>query len=496
MLERIIACIERHQLLPEEGEIIVGVSGGADSLCLLHLLCRLCGSGKRYPGVELRAAHLNHMLRGTESDQDASAVADLMDAWGIPCTLGRIDVPALARAEKRSLEDAARVARYRFLREQAGGGRIAVAHHADDQVETLLLHWLRGSGLPGLVGMSPRQGDIIRPLLEVTRAEILAYCREHNILPLEDHSNSDPRFLRNRVRHELLPLLRQLNPAIQDTLLRTAEVIRLDLAWLEEQVDNHWSGVVCSERADAVELRRPALEELPLSLQRHLLRRVTARLCAGQSPLEPRHFFLIESLLHDQSGGRARSLHLPQKLRVYCRPDALIFERRDAAREREAASQQSTATESILPVPGEIPVPGTTWKARTEVLSNELALSVAQALRRGDWPEVWRLSGEPDRYTVYIDGEAAGERLRVRTWRPGDRIQPLGMSGEKKLQDIFVDKHIAREERTAMPLFFSDLPGGHCLWVAGLTLDHRARLTDQTRRVVRLSLRPAQDAGA
>src|SRR5579875_2165050 len=222
MLERVIACIDRHQLLPERGEIVVAVSGGADSLCLLHLLHRLCGPGKRYPAVSLRAAHLNHMLRGAESARDASVVANIIESWAIPFTSGEIDVIALAKAEKRSLEEAARIARYRFLRGIAKGGRIAVAHHADDQVETLLLHWLRGSGLSGMVGMQPRQQDIIRPLLAVSRAETRAYCQENGITPLEDHSNIDPRFVRNRIRHELLPLLRQLNPGIQRTLLRNA----------------------------------------------------------------------------------------------------------------------------------------------------------------------------------------------------------------------------------------------------------------------------------
>ena len=229
MLERVLTYIDQHQLLPARGEIVVAVSGGADSLCLLHLLRRVCGPGHPYPGVSLHAAHLNHMLRGEESARDAGAVAKIAEDWGIPFTPGTVDVLALAKAEKRSLEEAARLARYRFLREVAGGRRIAVAHHADDQVETLLLHWLRGSGLAGMVGMPPRQQDIIRPLLEITHAETVAYCEEYGITPLEDQSNRDPRFLRNRIRHELLPLLRELNPGIQHTLLRNAEVARIDL---------------------------------------------------------------------------------------------------------------------------------------------------------------------------------------------------------------------------------------------------------------------------
>src|SRR5690348_15320469 len=147
IVEYVTTYIEQHQLLPESGRVIVAVSGGADSLCLLHLLHSLCGPGKRYPGVQLHVAHLDHQLRGKASAGDADAVARLAAAWELPVTIGLVDVAALARREQRSLEDAARTARYRFLHEVAQGQPIAVAHHKDDQVETLLLHWLRGGGI-------------------------------------------------------------------------------------------------------------------------------------------------------------------------------------------------------------------------------------------------------------------------------------------------------------------------------------------------------------
>src|SRR5437016_3050468 len=205
MLETIAAYIERHHLFPTDDTIIVAVSGGADSLCLLHILNQLCGgSGKRYPHLRLHVAHLNHKLRSEVGFQDAAYVARLAADWGLPVTIGEIDVPALAHEERRSLEDAARTARYRFLREVAQGRPIAVAHHADDQVETLLLHWLRGGGINSMVGILPLQQDIIRPLLAVTHTDTVAYCQQHNLVPLEDASNTDPRFLRNRIRHELL----------------------------------------------------------------------------------------------------------------------------------------------------------------------------------------------------------------------------------------------------------------------------------------------------
>lgn len=484
MLDTIAAYIEKHQLLPPSGAVIVAVSGGADSLCLLHLLYRLCGPGKRYPEIRLHAAHLNHKLRGEVSDRDASAVADILASWGLPLTTGEIDVPALARAEHRSLEDAARAARYRFLRAVARGQPIAVAHHADDQVETLILHWLRGSGLAGLVGMLPRQQDIIRPLLEVTHAQIVAYCQEHDIVPLEDLSNIDPRFIRNRIRHELLPLLEAMNPGFRSTLLRSADVLRTDLAWIDAQVDASWPGVVISEPGNAITLSVQALLALPLSLQRHLLRRVTARLCGGQSPLEHRHYALIEQLVHRPPHRHERTLHLPQQLRVTRNLDEITFAVRGA--EDTCAPGEERTEEIILPIPGQVEVPGTPWTAGAELLSGELLEKARQTLRREDWPAVWRLLPS-SRYVVYVDADVIGAQLYVRTRRPGDRIQPLGMVHEKKVQDILVDNHIARTERESIPLFFS---ASHCIWLAGVCIDERAKLTSKTERIARLSLIP------
>lgn len=484
MLERVMAFIDRYELLPAEGEVVVGVSGGADSLCLLHLLSRLCGPGRRYAGISLRAAHLNHLLRGEESEHDARVVAELVTTWGLPFTPGAVDVAALARTERRSLEEAARLARYGFLRMVAGGGRIAVAHHADDQAETLLLHWLRGSGLSGMVGMPPRQQDIIRPLLEITHAETLAYCSENGIIPVEDQSNSDPRFLRNRIRHELLPLLRELNPGIQRTLLRNGEVARVDLVWLETQVTNCWPRLVLSEQEMEIRLDVQQLLDLPLSLQRHLLRRVSARLCAGQSPLEPRHFLLIEQMLNLTHASRQeRVLHLPQGLRASFQSGVLIFARLPGTAE---VGPETAASEVLyLPVPGQAQLPGTPWRVKAEIIADESESPVGRALQREDWAEVWRFLEPPTPHAVYLDGASVGSSLLVRTRRPGDRIQPLGMTDEKKVQDVFIDKHIARATRATTPLFFN---ATHCLWVVGACLDHRVRLTPHTRCILRLSV--------
>ncbi len=486
MLETIVTTyIDKQQLLPPSGEVIVAVSGGADSLCLLHLLNRLCGPGKRYPEVRLHAVHLNHRLRGEASDRDAAAVASIVKSWGLPYTSGEVDVAELARVERRSLEDAARSARYRFLREVAQGKPIAVAHHADDQVETLLLHFLRGSGLPGMVGMPPRQRDIIRPLLEVRHAQTVAYCQEHGIEPLEDLSNADPHFLRNRIRHELVPLLESLNPGFDNTLLRNASVIGVDVAWLEAQIDACWHTVISSEQDDVITLRREALSSLPLSLQRHLLRRVTALLCEGQSPLEIRHHMLIEQLLGHKDR-QERTLDLPHELRMKRGFHEVTFERlRDHAFTHDITKREQQHEEAaMLPIPGRIRVPGTSWIATAEPVSAKLMAEVRDALRQENWSEVWRLLPSTCQI-VYVDADVIGSSLEVRTWKPGDRMQPLGMQHAKKMQDIFVDQHVARSDRGSIPIFFS---AAHCIWLAGVCLDDRARLTYKTQQIKRLTI--------
>src|SRR5436305_1877117 len=525
MLEIISTYIEQHQLLPVDGTLIIAVSGGADSLCLLHLLHQLCGPDRRYPASQLHVAHLNHQLRGSASEHDAQAVACLAETWGLPCTIGAEDVPALAQREQRSLEDAARTARYRFLRAVAQGNLIAVAHHMDDQAETLMLHWLRGGGIASMIGLQPRQQDIIRPLLAVSHADTLAYCAQHQLIPLEDASNGDTRFLRNRIRHEILPLLTSINPGIRATLLRTAEIMQVDYAWIEQKIDTCWPTVIDTIREEYIRLQRSTLHSLPLSLQRHLLRRVTAQLCGGQSPLELRHYKLIEQLLQQAATGETLTLHLPQQLHAILDKEHLVFTRGHgsspfkgsffcappsgaggegrsgdtpetlpgaqpldpvALGRRRALGGWGEETSIILAIPGRVAIPGTDWAAIAEPVAEEVLQEVQQALHDENWHQVWDLLANT-RYSVYIDSLNIGTSLVVRTRQPGDRIRPLGMAHEKKVQDILVDKHIPRTQRDKIQLFFSSQ---HCLWLAGICIDDRVRLTSTTRQILRLAIEP------
>jgi tRNA(Ile)-lysidine synthase len=484
MREQVIAYIEQHRLLPANGTVVVAFSGGADSLCLLHLLHTLCGAGKRYPEVNLHVAHLNHQLRGEASEQEAVQVAQLAELWGLPYTIGKSDVPILAQQEHRSLEDAGRTARYRFLREVARGQLIAIAHQQDDQGETLLLHWIRGGGIASMVGLQPRQQDIIRPLLAVTHAETLAYCEQHDLRPIEDISNYDTRFYRNRIRHELLPLIESMNANFRTTLLRNAEVLRVDAEWIQEQVQHAWLNVVQQEEATRVTLALPSLLALSLSIQRHLIRQVTANLSGGQSPLELRHYLLIEHLLQRENVLHTIELDLPDKLIVIRTQNTLVFQRSDR-QETTLLEIQGIPDEIVLSVPGSVILHGTPWTAVVELLTEETIQRVRMALQQHNWQNVWRLL-PATAYNVYVDAVMVGMSVSMRTRRPGDVLQPLGMQHEKKVQDILIDKHIPRIQRDTLPLFFNE--DGRPLWLSGVCVDDRARITEQTQQIMCLKL--------
>jgi tRNA(Ile)-lysidine synthase len=332
-----------------------------------------------------------------------------------------------------------------------------------------------------MVGLQPRQQDIIRPLLPFTRADTLAYCAHYGLTPLEDASNLDVRYQRNRVRHELLPLLERLNPGFRSTLLRTSRVMQVDLDWVEAQIDACWPDVVVHEDGESLHLSRMAVLALPLSLQRHLWRRASALLGTGQSPLELRHYLLIEQALA-RSTGEAIKLDLPQRLRFERQSDDVVLH--TMGEDRHKVDIDVVRDEVLLSIPGEVMLPGTPWLVCAELVSKDMEARAIQALRVGDMARMWH-DLALTRYSVYIDRAGIEAPLYVRTRRAGDRIRPLGMVHTKKVQDIFVDRHIPRQEREHLPLFFF---GEQCIWLGGVCIDDRVRLTSTTRHLLHLSI--------
>ncbi len=322
LLERVWAFSERYALLARDMSVVVAVSGGPDSLCLLHLLYRLT------PRLNLRprVAHLDHQLR-PESADDARFVAQIAAAWGLPTKIGQEDVAALARSSRTSLETAGRTARYRFLvatARETGAQVIAVGHTADDQAETVLLRLLRGAGPSGLAGMRPKRLEagipIIRPLLETMRTEVEAYCAQQGLTPRYDRSNEAPIFLRNRVRGYILPLLKTYNPSIVAALGRTARVCAEEDDLLNGLVEQHWPTLAAVDEA-GVMLDRQGFQSLHRALQRRMVRK-SVQLLDPNVELQAKHLDLALTAIEVQR----QRLQLPHRIWLRVDRSHLYFE--------------------------------------------------------------------------------------------------------------------------------------------------------------------------
>ncbi len=484
-LERRVLRYVRDEAVVRPGErVLAAVSGGPDSTALLVVLSHLASA----LDLTVVAAHFDHGLRGrTAARRERSHVESLCRRLEVPVRLGAGDTRAHARSRRLSLEEAARELRYGFLAEAATGTGctvVATGHTASDQVETVLLHLIRGSGLAGLAGMAPRapwpltgrdDPEVSRPLLCLGRQETADYCQSQGLDPVDDPTNVSPRFLRNRVRVELLPLLRQYNPQIDSALLRTAETARADLAVLEGMASD---ALVNDGGGQAVILSRSRLKELPEGLQRHALRLAVRRLLGDTRDIEGDH---IEALIAGLAAEPGHHVDLPRGLRFDMGNEGAILALTQA---EGSGSPEPAGPGPAPPAEARLAVPGITRWGEWQV---EVATAdVSGAVEGAQTPPA-------DPWQAWLDADIVGEDLWVRSRRPGDRFQPLGMAGEKKLQDFFVDARVPRAERDAVPLV-RGRPG--IVWVVGHRIDERARITGATRRVLRLRFqRPGTGPG-
>lgn len=438
-------------LEPGEG-IVVAVSGGADSVVLLHCLLRLCAQYS----LTLHVAHFDHGLRET-SRQDALFVEDLAASWGLSATTETWKGGA---QRGRSLAAEARGGRYRFLDElasQVGATKIALGHHRDDQAETVLLHLLRGSGLRGLRGMLPlKEGRLVRPLLGVGREDIEGYAKAHKLSFLEDPSNRDLRYLRNRIRWQLLPLLqRDYNPSIARTLARMAAHVAEDEGYLEEGAGQTFNALV-DFQGSRICMSLGALRGLAPAIRRRILERAIWSIAPGVY-LTTAHLEAVERLTVP---GGPSAVTLPRNQRAW-RSGGFLYLGRPVGVGRSSVHEE-------LRVPGETVI--REWGVQME--ATILPRSLAELPPNG-----------PDR--AYLDWQQVLPPLAVRSWRPGDRFRPLGLKGNKKLQDLFVDAKVPREQRERVPVVV-DQKG--ILWIPGFRIDERGRVGGATEQVLVLTI--------
>ncbi|MEW6594746.1 MAG: tRNA lysidine(34) synthetase TilS [Thermodesulfobacteriota bacterium] len=460
-LERKVEKIVAGEKLLAGGErVVVGVSAGPDSLALWHLLLALAPAFR----LTLIAAYADHGLRPAETAAEAQLVRDTAANAGMACETGVLPVREHARAEGLSLEHAGRELRYRFLREAAarhGASRIAVAHTADDQAEEVLLRLIRGAGRKGLSGMAYQAGEIIRPLLAIPKEEVLAYLRDRNITPCTDSSNADCRYLRNRVRLELLPWLeRRCNPAIRRTLRQTATVLQDEETLLAALTTAAWEQVVTMEAA-TLRLQRGELLAQPVAIQRRLLEQAVIH--CGSTP----SFRLIEQLLRLAMASEPGRLHLARGLRVWRQDDALCLTHpQDRRRQRGDLLPPPSSFRVAVPAPGRYALPAIGMMLLVE-----------------------RLEAAPEHPApggLLLDAAAVAFPLVVRSMRPGDRFHPLGAPGRRKLSDFFIDRKIPARERWRVPVV--EAADGRIVAVAGMRIDEAARVAKGGGATVRLAL--------
>lgn len=461
---RMLATIRRRALCVDGARVVVGVSGGSDSVALALLMTELSAAGVLHL---VSLAHLNHGLRGADADCDAEFCTRLAKDCGVPIDVEQGDVAALAAGRRRSLEEAAREVRYAFLertRQKRGAEVVAVGHTRDDQAETVLLRLVRGAGPRGLTAIHPRRQHIIRPLIDMRRADLMAYLEAHGRTWRVDDSNQDRRRTRNRLRHDVLPaLVASEGDSVVDVLARTAEIAGADEALLYSLAREARARVVAGE-GPGLRLSVAALSEEPLALRRRVVQWAMAQL-SDRAPA----FAQVDAALRFLERGRPGVLAVPGG-QVELSGGQGVLSNRPRPRTGPASFG---SWEYRLGIPGELAVPEAGIRLRALLTPPEMA---------GHGPR-------PDGMAkAVLDLQKVGHDLVIRAWQPGDRVRLPDGSGRKKVQDVFVDRKVPRADRHRVAIVTAT--DGRIAWVAGHTVGGGFRVTGATKSVVVLSFEP------
>lgn len=463
LYEKVLETITDHELVKSGDAVLVAVSGGPDSACLLHILFSL----SEELGIRLFAIHINHMLRGSESDADEQYVKELCGRLGITIRTVSVDISVLSKSLGLSLEEAGREARYAEFEKYAdeiGAAVIAVAHNRNDQAETVLMHILRGSGLTGLSGMGLKRGRVIRPLLEINRSEIDEYCCEQKLEPRIDSTNLKEDFTRNRVRLKLIPYINSnFDTDVTGSLCRISKLADLDNGYLVQCADEQYDASLDNVGSDFIHLKLETLRRLHPAIMSRVLRLSLQKLTGSLKGIESIHVDILSGLVLEGRTGPV--VQLPRNIRagisygilkIYINREekpACVFNRR-------------------------IQVPGQT-------LVNEIA-SIVKA-------EIMEMSYEVDKYgklgynsmVQVFDYDLLKEGINIRNRMAGDIFKPIKSNGTRKLKEFFIDNKIPREIRDEIPVIAI---GNEVIWVAGFKISDKFKLTENTKSVLKLEI--------
>jgi tRNA(Ile)-lysidine synthase len=473
LIDSVVQTIRDFRMFQSGDAVLVGVSGGPDSVALLHLLTELAPR----LSIRLGVAHLDHGLRPEFADRDARFVAALSRDYGLPFYTGQRNVTAYRLERKLSLEEAARRVRYAFFEELAqklGFDKIALGHHADDNAKLMLMFMIRGSGATGFSGIPPvRQDRIVRPLIRLSRREIMDYVAAADLAYTIDHTNRDERYLRNRIRHHLLPMLRtHYNPGIDKVLNRFAEIMRAENQWMDSLLAASYEAARIDFGHRELRLSLTKVHPLDPALKRRLLRKAIADV---KSDLRRISFQHVDSLLRLIDGGvQSFRLDLPDRIRVRRIGDVLEISREERPL-RQVRDDSTVAKKSSyrydIPSIGTLPV-------TVDIPEAQLCIRFAR-LRPEDRPN---LGGQQ---VAFFDMDKLKFPLSLRNICPGDRFVPLGIRGRQKVKKYFIDHKVPVHLRTSCPVLVSQ---GQIAWLVGHRIDERYKLEPGTRRILKAAV--------
>ncbi|GLC29941.1 tRNA lysidine(34) synthetase TilS [Clostridium omnivorum] len=458
MKDKVLKAIKQYSMLKNGDKIIVAVSGGPDSICLLHILHTL----KDEFNLELIAAHVNHCLRGKEADEDEKYVEEYCKKNDIKFFSKRVDINRLAMERNLSSESAGREARYEFfhkLMKEHNADKIALAHNANDQAETVLMRIMRGTGIEGLVGIKPVRGNIfIRPLINITRDEIENYCMENNLKPRIDKTNLENIYARNKVRLELIPYIKEnFNEDIVNTLNRLSQTVSTDNDYLE-YISIQSFKKYCDKNCDKVIINKDAFKEHEAVITR-VIRHALLSLKGSLNNFEKVHIY---DIIHIQNNSTGKKVVLPENIIAqnnYGNIELYI---------REENKKVTLNNEYVLEV-------------NCSKFIEELNITVTLQLLL----DKRKINVKEQNYIKYFDFDKIKGEMLLRKRKDGDRFTPLGMRGSKKLKDLFIDLKIPQPERDSIPLICF---GEDIAWIVGYRLSDKFKITKDTKNVLEIKI--------